>query len=82
VQQGPVPPGQRFLAYKCMTEDSRDLQSALVEQPLFSVWQKYPYLDLRLALGQSVLPSRFRFMMTRRVPVLSGAKILGEPLCP
>jgi hypothetical protein len=28
------------------------------------------------------LPSRFRFVMTRLAPVLSGAKILGEPLCP
>jgi hypothetical protein len=74
-----VLPGQRFLADKCMTEDSRGLTQALVEQALFSISQKYPYLDRRLALGQSVLPSRFRFLMTRRGPVLSGAKILGEP---
>jgi hypothetical protein len=82
MRHGAVLPGQRFLAYKCMTEDLRGLIQALVENDLFSIWQKYHYPDLRLALGQSGFPVEVSLHDDAAMPVLSGAKILGKPLCP
>lgn len=65
-----------------MTQDSQGLKQALVEQPLFSILQKYPYPDLRLAFGQSLFPVEVSLHDDAAVPVLSGANIPGEPLYP
>jgi len=40
------------------------------------------YLDLGLALGQSLFTVEVSLHDDAAVPVLSGAKILSEPLCP
>ncbi len=82
LSQPDVPRPQRHLAYKCVTEDSRRRRQALVENDLLSIWQRMYYLNLRLALGQSWFTVEVSLRDDAAVPVLSGTKILGEPLCP